>query len=318
MADLFNDLNPELQHPRPMDVHATVQQQAARIVELELRAATAESQVAAYQTAAAVPTAAPAPTPQYKIPAPAKYTGHGDPENFLQAMREYLENVRVPHADWKRVVVAYLADKAFTWYRTRSGAYRTVEELTDGLRRHFGDPRKAEKALAKWRTARQRGSVAEYTDYYNGLILHLPATVSSDGTLRDMYLDGLRPEVRAFTEASGKPSSLIDAQERALLTDAGYRDRGHYSSNRPTPMEIGTLPSRQPKPVAQGSSWASKVRNGSGSRPQQQPQQQQQQQQQESSNRSHRWPPPYKPTNPCPFCHSKGHWGVNCPKQPAN
>jgi hypothetical protein len=197
---------------------------------------------------------------------------------------------RIEHA------VGLLSGNAYKWHTVHGRTIVGFQPWCKALLEYGTDPRKHENAVAKLRVCKQNSrKVQRYNSEFTTICLDLDAARGwTEGSLLDLYLEGLDSQVRSHVEARGKPANLADAQIAANIA-AGESFTAHGNS------KPGSIPQHHKQARFQ----------------QQHQQQQQGPKPMEIGNvklqEKKTWPPPHPPTKPCPICGKGLHWGVQCP-----
>jgi hypothetical protein len=199
---------------------------------------------------------------------PRQFAGHHsdrrEVDNWLYDMHMRFDAMHPPPGDHDKIIYAvqHLAGSAKTWYRTHSNVLLTWDVFEDAFRREHELHNKDSHATKCLISIRQKGRVSQYTTDFNKIVLELPGIPNS--ILRDIYIEGLTPNIRRVVRATQDALDLagaqaradrldtIDTEEDALLRQLyrnstvrpdlpRQRNTGASSSNGPTAMDLGAM-----------------------------------------------------------------------------
>ena len=208
------------------------------------------------------------------------------PEHFAEAFEVYVQQKGVDLSSPAacQLAATFLRDAALDWYiihqqevsAGRAAPFDAWQQMKQAFFRRFCPYDTHELARSRLDKLLQVRSVAEYAAQYTGLMLQLPHM--DEGTRVHFFVKGLKPAVRVQV-ALHQPQSMDAAVSLAMAADTmlfsgglaafspfgssiggssnrssafGSRPSGS-SSNRPAPMELGSLqraPQRPQQPSA--------------------------------------------------------------------
>lgn len=221
---------------------------------------------AAVPAPAAAPLAAPAlPKP----PKPNKYDGKNPKKLFkgwVFGMSSFIKasGVALDTENAVLTAVPYLEGTLANWYelqeRNAGGAlpFSTFQALVAALTAHILPQDQAVEARSRLYNLQQKGAVSGYNGAFNELLLFVPDMAAADQL--ELYLKGLKSEVKKFLLSAQRPQTLSDAMTRAAEIDntlySNRKQDGYgyttYSApataaahNGPAPMELGATQAGQ-------------------------------------------------------------------------
>lgn len=247
-----------------------------------------------------------------KPPQPKPYDGNSKGlDAFVRGVELWTWGVSDPQHRIT-LIASVLTGNALSWHSAHHAHFATVEAYMAAFCAAHEEKRRHENAVRQLRQVVQGKSVYDYNRTFNTIVLKLhPERALPTASLVDFYLDGLRDDVRAFVESSGKPANLQAAMASALLI-------GSERAKQPQPQPQQSRPQHRPQPQRQHQ--PPRGQHSSGPAPMEigAVQQGKGSQQHRGNSGSKPWPPPHPPSGPCPICSEHGHWKVDCPKAAAN
>ena len=190
---------------------------------------------------------------------PPTFTGRANQLlDWLFKLELYLAAVGIAQgtADAVTLAVGYLDGAALTWWRyrveqVRAGHQRAVqswEEFKTVVTSQFRTMDEARLARDRLRGLRQLGSVRDYAQRFQTLLLDLPTMHEDDRVWA--FCAGLKPNVRVLVELA-RPKDLLTAIQVADTSDSTlYINRTtravRASDNGPSSMELGALNAARP------------------------------------------------------------------------
>lgn len=170
-----------------------------------------------------------------------------------------------PHAQRINFVASYFTGTALKWWRlnapTHTAPGATYPAFVDALRAAFAPHNAQLKAREQIDTLKQTASVSAYNTKFRELLLEVPNMQPAEQLHR--YVAGLKPSIRQHVLITN-PATLDDAMALAdRIDEAAFAARGAPTPTRyqqqprrrpwypapagPVPMEIGALPTAQPR-----------------------------------------------------------------------
>lgn len=224
-------------------------QQLASVLPIAPAAAPAPPVQPAQQSAATASAATAVPSPSFKPPKPASFSGH-QPKLLIPwtlSMEQYLNATQVQLSTPTAAAAAamFLTDHAVSWYHAQYSKgiiFPDYLSLKNALIATFLPGDREQAARDELSRLRQTNSVTNYSAAFNAVICQIPTMSEEDRVYR--YIAGLKPEVKRYVRL-GNPRQLVDAQSLAVNTDnvmwseSATRAAASRSSNGPVPMELG-------------------------------------------------------------------------------
>ena len=167
---------------------------------------------------------AKASTVKTKVPPPDTFHGQRhEVKPFLSNLAIYikLRPEEFPNEETKLLFAAsFLRGRAFDWFRpyeqnlsaqanseTRSLQMNTIQEFYTAITETFGDPDEGLTAATRIYRLKQTRSVSDYISEYQTLASQLQW---NEDALRDLYFQGLKPNIQAAIVQGIMPSTLRD------------------------------------------------------------------------------------------------------------
>jgi hypothetical protein len=275
-----------------------LQQQVATIQPLQQQLAVLQQQQQLQQ-----------PPPSRNKPArPDSYhgVGHKGPkiEEWIFKMEQYFALMQVPGDQQVTYASTLLTGDALEWFRLQRARaannipYATWRALVTAMRQQFSVINQAKQARDRLASLHQHTSAQRYAADFISLCLLIPG-ISEDEQL-DRFVRGLKPAIRKEVELKS-PATFKEAVSLAERIDS-LPYKGSYSStpvkppyrassnSGPTPMELGTMETRQNNNRDSGRSRYPKLT---------------------AAERQH-----LRNINGCYYCRKPGHLIQDCPDRP--
>lgn len=200
---------------------ATATQQ---IEDLKTAAAAAASSSSSSSSSAA-PSSHVAPR-RARIPPPTSFAGRvgtsiDDWLTQLETQHRYYSSEFPSHDAAAKIefALAWVAPEVLQWYTslTASSAINTWDEFKDAMRLRYQPIASSHRARSNLDTAKQSGSVQQYSEYMQKNIALIP-TMSDDDQVHQ-YIRGLKPAIK-LEVAKTNPKSLVACIEIAVRIEA--------------------------------------------------------------------------------------------------
>jgi hypothetical protein len=222
------------------------------------------------QQDAAPPQPAPAApaAPQLvtlKPPKPEKYSGQ-DPKRRLQAwtfeMRHYLQ-ASGRDLDTVQAVqdtIPYLSGQLANWYEVQARSapsgqpFPTFHALAEALHTYLLPQDQSVEARRLLYRIQQTGAVSGYNSRFNELLLQVPDMAAADQL--QLYVEGLKLEVKKLLLSANRPTTLPEAMSRAADIDGTLYPSRRQSGYYPTHSAASTAPHNGPAPMELGATQA--------------------------------------------------------------
>jgi Ty3 transposon capsid-like protein/Zinc knuckle len=180
-------------------------------------------------------------------------------DTFLFSIEKAFEYYEIGETKKVSIAVNYFRDSALRWFKFMERQFQdappTWNEFKKLLIQHFKAANTETVVRNKLNSLHQTGSVSNYSDAFNRLIIELPEI--DEKTKIDMYCRGLKQQVQLHVSLQ-MPESLSTAQSVAMNVDniigttlygkgrmysrngnASYRSVSQPISASNTPMELG-------------------------------------------------------------------------------
>ncbi|KAK8366383.1 hypothetical protein V6Z12_A02G116100 [Gossypium hirsutum] len=207
--------------------------------------------------------AAAAPKPNIDVPKPKEFKGirsARDVDNFLWGIEQYFCAKGITEDVTKVTTAAmYLSDVALLWWRSRSTDVRrggseigTWEEFRCEFKAQFYPEYAEDEARARLRRLAQQGTVREYVQEFNELMLQISDMGEKEAFFS--FMDGLKPWAKQELQRRGVQELTKAMSVAESLSEFGGRKDNSNSS----------------KPRLKGNSGGDKerpTRNGDGKKP---------------------------------------------------
>jgi hypothetical protein len=263
------------------------------------------------------------------------FTGAGDPYDWTEEFARIAMVNNWPAAAASRYFLAHLTEAAGRWavhagyMNSKRTPLPSVEELSKALIERFGqDPRTRARELRKKAQSRTQGrheAVASYASDLQDLATRAGIPLDS---LLDLFITGLRDDIRVHLDSGPRIESLHDAIDVARRRESALQDVGRgkrasvaaiqhtgdsdsdaeprveaacshgpcaCSTTNPSPAFTSELESLRATVAALQSSFSSLS--------------------QVLAATSQAVPRRREPPGPCPICREHGHWRSECPKR---